>query len=229
VEGLPIERDEVRIYVARPALVDAERARALVTEQERAWLAKFRFDRDRHEHLVSRALVRACLAHPLHARPESFRWRLGEHGKPSLDPAGELFFNASNHRDVVVCALARHEALGVDVEPTTRGDQILEVTHTVFSTAERAALERMSLAQRRDRAVTLWTAKEAYIKALGLGLSAPVRDITIDLDVAPYVVVGDPGWFLETVDRHDARVAVAVRGPGSRPRIVITDWDEWEW
>lgn len=218
--------DEVRVYVARPARVDAAGARALVTEEERVWLANFHFDRDRHEHLVSRALVRACLARHLSAPPQSFRWQHGEHGKPALDPARDLFFNASNHRDVVVCALARYEDLGVDVEPTSRGDEILEVVETVFSPVEIAKLRTLSRAEQRDRAVTLWTVKEAYIKALGLGLSAPVREITIDLDVTPFAVVGNPGWFLEVSDRDDARIAVAVRGPRSRPRVVITDW-EW--
>jgi 4'-phosphopantetheinyl transferase len=219
----PIADDEVRVYVARPAIVDAARAHALITEEERASIQKFRFERDRREHLVSRALVRACLAHHLQARPESFRFRLGEHGKPSLEPPGDLFFNASNHREIVVCAIARYEALGVDVEPLSRGDDILGVVETVFSPAEIAVLRRLTLDEQRQRAVTLWTAKEAYIKALGLGLSAPVREITIDLDAEPRVVVGAPDWFLDVRDRYDARIAVAVRGPRTRPRMVLAD------
>ena len=207
-----IADDEVRVYVARPAAVDAAKARAFVTEEERAWLERFRFERDRHEHLVSRALVRVCLAHHLSAPPTSFRWQLGAYGRPSLDPAREIFFNASNHRDVVVCAIARHEELGIDVEPITRGDEILEVVHTVFSKAEIA-----------DRKATLWTVKEAYIKALGLGMSAPLLSMTIDLDASPPAVAGEAGWHLATEDRHAARIAVAVRGPTSRPRVVMED------
>lgn len=218
-----IADDEVRVYVARPAAVDAAKARAFVTEEERAWLERFRFERDRHEHLVSRALVRVCLAHHLSAPPTSFRWQLGAYGRPSLDPAREIFFNASNHRDVVVCAIARHEELGIDVEPITRGDEILEVVHTVFSKAEIAGLDALPLPARRERAVTLWTVKEAYIKALGLGMSAPLLSMTIDLDASPPAVAGEAGWHLATEDRHAARIAVAVRGPTSRPRVVMED------
>jgi 4'-phosphopantetheinyl transferase len=218
-----IADDEVRVYVARPANVDAHTARALVTAEERTWLASFRFDRDRHEHLVSRALVRACLARHLGERAESFRFRAGEHGKPSLDPLRDLFFNASNHRDVVVCALSRHPELGVDVEPVTRGDEILEVVETVFSPAEIVALRALPLPERRARAVTLWTVKEAYIKALGLGMSAPLREMTIDHDADPPVVAGEADWFLDVSDRQDARIAVAVRGPRTRPRVVFED------
>jgi 4'-phosphopantetheinyl transferase len=217
------DEEEVRVYVARPANVDASAARALLTDEERTWLASFRFERDRHEHLVSRALVRACLAHHLGERPESFRFRLAEHGKPSLHPPRDVFFNASNHRDVVVCALSRHPDLGVDVEPVTRGDEILEVVETVFSPPEMAALRALPLPERRTRAVTLWTVKEAYIKALGLGLSAPLREMTIDHDADPPVVAGEPEWFLDVSDRDGARIAVAVRGPRGRPRVVLED------
>jgi phosphopantetheinyl transferase len=215
--------DEIRVYVARPARVDAAIASALVTQEEHAWLQSFRFERDRHEHLVSRALVRASLGHHLHAQPESFRFRLGAYGKPSLEPAHDLFFNASNNRNVVVCALARYEELGVDVEPLSRAGDILEVVETVFSTHEIAVLRKLPLEDQRQRATTLWTVKEAYIKALGLGLSAPVRDITIDLDTDPWVVVGAPDWFLAARDLHDARIAVAMRGARSRPRVVLDD------
>lgn len=218
-----IADDEVRVYVARPGAVDAAKARALVTEEERAWLETFRFDRDRHEHLVSRALVRVCLSRHLSAPPASFRWRLGAHGKPSLDPARELFFNASNHRDVVVCALSRYEDLGVDVEPIARGDEILEVVGTVFSPPEREVLDTLALPERRDRAVTLWTLKEAYIKALGLGMSAPLLAMTVDTRVEPAIVAGEPSWFLDARDRDGARIGIAVRGPHRRPRIVIED------
>lgn len=218
-----IADDEVRVYVARPAQVDAAKARAFVTEDERTWLDTFRFERDRHEHLVSRALVRACLARHLGDPPTSFRWRLGAYGKPSLDPARDLFFNASNHRDVVVCAVSLHEELGVDVEGIARGDEILGVVDTVFSKIEIAALRALPLPARRERAVTLWTVKEAYIKALGLGMSAPLRSMTIDLDASPPVVAGEDGWHLVTFDRHAARIAVALRGPASPPRVVIED------
>lgn len=218
-----IGEDEVRVYVARPAEVDASRARALVTEEERAWLEKFRFERDRHEHLVSRALVRACLARHLSADPRSFRWHLGPQGKPSLDPRREIFFNASNHRDVVVCALSRFEELGVDVEPTSRGDEILGVTRTVFSAREIAALEALPLPAQRERAVTLWTVKEAYIKALGLGMSAPLLSMTIDLDAEPPIAEGNPGWFFDFQDRDGARIATAVRGPRTRPHVVLAE------
>jgi 4'-phosphopantetheinyl transferase len=215
--------DEVRVYVARTANVDAALADALVTDDERTWLRTFRFERDRHEHLVSRALVRASLAKHLGVAPRSVGWTLGEHGKPALAPRGPLFFNASNHRDVVVCAIARHEELGVDVEPFSRGDDILDVVGTVFSTAEIAALRALPLDERRRRAVTLWTLKEAYIKALGLGFVAPLLSITIDHDAAPPQVTGEAGWFLDFADRHDVRIAVAVRGPSTRPRLVLAD------
>jgi len=165
---------------------------------------------------VSRALVRTTLARYLGEEPSSFRYRLGPHGRPSLDPPRTLDFNATNHPELVACAVAR-ETVGVDLEPLARGDEILEIATSVFSAPERAALAALAASARRERAVSLWTLKEAYLKARGLGLSAPLQDIVIDFSAGgrPTVrlLMGDdehPSWWLATRDHGGCRIAVAV-------------------
>lgn len=207
-----IADDEVHVFVARPEEVGLATALRTLPEDERAWVATFHFERHRREHAMSRALVRRALARYVDRAPEAFRWSLGSHGKPFIDPPCGIHFNATNHVDFAACAVARHADLGIDVEPLDRGDEILEVAHTVFSPAELAELASLDIAKRRDRAVTFWTVKEAYIKAVGLGLSAPVREITI-------AELGD--WFLETHDRDGFRIATALRGPRAAPRVTF--------
>lgn len=221
---------EVHVWVARPAAVsDASLARcvALLSDEERQRLSRFRFDRHRREAAVSRALVRTTLARYVDRAASAFRYRLGPYGRPYIDPPCGVAFNATNHPDLVACAVCLHEDIGVDVEPVSRGEEILAVASSVFSGPEIEALAALPAASRRDRAVSLWTCKEAYIKARGLGFSAPLREIAIDfpVDQRPALrflsAIDEPdGWWLETRDHGGFRIAVAVRAANDVSLVV---------
>jgi 4'-phosphopantetheinyl transferase len=217
--GIP--DDTVVLWIARPGeavhpdLIARYRALLLPDEAERA--ARFLFDRHRHEFLVTRALVRAALSEYRDVRPEAWRFVRNAYGRPAIDPPCGLQFNLSNTTSLVVCAVSSGRELGVDVEAVTRGPEILEVAATVFTDRERAELHDLDLSPAEDRALTLWTCKEAYMKARGLGMSLPPKQIDLHLDagarprieVAPERVDGR-AWALRTMDIHGHRVALCV-------------------
>jgi 4'-phosphopantetheinyl transferase len=212
---LSLAPDEVHVWTARPSALDEASPRAWTqnaSDEERLRSQNFRFDRHRREHLATRALVRTALSRYRDVEPRAWRWRLGEHGRPYVDPPCGLWFNAANHPDFVVCAVATHEDVGIDVEPVSRAEEILEVAATVFAPVELDDLARRTGDARRDRAVTLWTGKEAYIKARGLGFAAPVREIVMD-DL--------PGWSLAWRDVEGFRIATAVKCLAGPPRIEL--------
>ena len=214
----PLADGEVLVWVARPpALADATLALCaeLLSSDERERVARFRFRRHQREATVSRALVRTTLARYVDLPPAAFAYRLGPHGR----------------------AVSFMEDIGVDTEPLSRGDEILTVAETVFSQPELDALDALPLDARRDRAVSLWTCKEAYIKARGLGLSASLRHVVVDFPAcaAPRLrfLCGydEPeAWTLGTQDVAGFRIAVAVRASvataaGSLELIVReADW-----
>ena len=66
----------------------------------------------------------------------------------------------------------------MDVESFSRAEEIVPLAPRVFSAAERAQLDALPAAERPDRALSLWTLKEAYIKARGMGLSLPLQEIS---------------------------------------------------
>src|SRR5262249_53174851 len=101
--------------------------------------------------------------------------------------------------------------LGLDTEPLDRADQILDVAESVFTPFERDALARLRPPDRRLRAVQLWTLKEAYMKARGMGFSVPVQSFEIDfaatapaLRFLPPIDDRPSAWQLEihVVDEH---------------------------
>ena len=97
-------------------------------------------------------------------------------GKPYLMDCDAVHFNLSHCKGLAVCLLSTFEC-GVDVEPkrTLREN----VVRRVCSRAEKTAL---SAEEDKDLLFTqLWTLKEAYVKAVGIGISYPMREVSFVL------------------------------------------------
>jgi 4'-phosphopantetheinyl transferase len=154
----------------------------LLSEDERSRLQCFRSEKSAREYLVAHALVRSALSwfHPL--APEAWRFRTTSHGKPEIEPDCGLRFNLSHSAGLAVCLISSQAEVGVDVEHCERGFQILEVADDVFSPIELAQLGDLRTEDKLGRALLLWTLKEAYLKAIGVGLSLPLKKISIVFD-----------------------------------------------
>jgi 4'-phosphopantetheinyl transferase len=103
------------------------------------------------------------------------RFDLNAYGKPSIDPECGLRFNLSNSLSLVVCLISQGAEVGVDVESRARSASIAEVGPRMFSRAEREQLEHLREDEKPERALHLWTLKESYIKARGMGLALPLN------------------------------------------------------
>jgi len=157
----------------------------LLSDEERARAGRFHFERDRNSYVLAHALARTLLAQLTGREPQALRFALGEHGRPELDwPASSprVRFNISHTHGLVACALALEHDVGVDVEHVERRLEIGRVAPSVFSPEERRALDALDGDALRTRFFQLWTLKEAYIKARGMGLALPLREITFHLD-----------------------------------------------
>lgn len=222
----------LQLWIAYPDdLLNDEAARgcaAILNQEEQSRWQRFKFERHRRESLASRALIRSALSHSRPIAPEAWRFVTNPHGKPAADPGGGLRFNASNSVGLVVCLIAEAAEVGVDVEPVTRAETMLNIAPEVFSDGERAQLTSLSQERQLDRALSLWTLKEAYIKARGMGLALPLKkfsflfggDEGITLQVDP-ILQDDPGhWRFFLFDHEGHRVAGAVeRGAAEKLEI----------
>jgi len=220
----------LRLWVAYPGdlsdpAIEAACA-ALLDDAERARAARFRFDRHRREYLATHALARVALSHAHSLPPDAWRFTVNEYGKPSPVPECGLGFNQSNSLELAVCLVAQPGAqsgsaardIGVDVESLARAEEIVPLAARVFSADERAQLNALPIAERPDRALTLWTLKEAYIKARGMGLSLPLEGISFlfeGVDAIRFRVARDIDedsgrWRFCRFDHAGHRIALAV-------------------
>ncbi len=228
--SLRIPAGEVHLWCACPRSLDDQallRAyEGLLAAEEARRYDRFRVESARRQYLLTRALVRTALSryHPL--APAEWRFRTNADGRPEITPDSELRFNASNCDGLVVCAVARGVDVGVDVEPRSRGAAILEIGSRVFSESELDELSRLPPEARSERALSLWTLKESYGKARGVGLSLPVRSLSFDLG-GDEVLLTDSGrqdasrFRFKLLDIRSHRLALAIGGELSRFRA----WD----
>lgn len=175
------------VRACTPLLSDAERRRA----------ARFVSARAARRFIVGRARLRQLLAERLGVLPEGVALVSGPRGKPELaglEARAGLRFNLSRHDEVAVCVLAYDREVGIDVEavrPVPDADAF--VAHW-FAPVEREAYRALAPEERPLGFFNCWTRKEAFVKALGAGLSHPLDSFAVSL--AP----GAPAQLLR-VDR----------------------------
>jgi 4'-phosphopantetheinyl transferase len=163
--------------------------------------------------LRRRALSRRIVAARLGVAPESIEIGHAPSGAPRvLAPASPLKISVSGRADF--CAVAMAEApVGVDIEPS----RAIEPPWSLLHPNERKALETLRGEARADAFLRLWTAKEAYLKALGLGFAREPTKIAIGLDfsildeeAAPTILTR--GWRRFVLNGEDFIAACVVLG-----------------
>ena len=245
---LPLPPGEIHLWFCRhgesgdPALEAA--CRALLEPHELARTARFHFQRDRHRHLLTRVLVRTVLSRYAPVQPQDWRFAEGSFGRPCIaEPMTQavdgLDFNLSHTDGLIVLALARNLEVGVDAESLARTAS-LELADHFFSPAEAKALAALPPTRRAHRFFELWTLKESYIKARGMGLQIPLDSFGFALDDADdrigFALWGDARgdnaphrhfWQLRPTPGH--LVAVCAATDGSGMRLVCRDIAPLQW
>jgi len=175
--------------------VDAARAESLLDSRERARAGQFVHARDRLRYVARHAALRSILAGYLGVLPSEIVYSFAcavcgsqDHGKPFLASLPLFGFNMSSSTNAAVVAVSANADVGVDIERVGRRlDEGALVSQYTY--AERDALAGMAQPARGRAIIESWTRKEAYIKALGLGLFLPLDAFELTMPpLAPRVV-----------------------------------------
>jgi 4'-phosphopantetheinyl transferase len=226
--------DAVDLWATDPdAVRDAAllaRYEAMLSDDERARLAPHAAGPVRRRHLVSRALLRSVLASPAGLAPERLVFTTTAHGKPELATAPErarVRFNLSHTDGAIVVAVAHTDhAIGVDVERLDRVVDARRLAERFFAPSERATLAALDEPARRDAFFTLWTLKEASLKARGVGIGAGRLDsLVVTLGRDGVLDATPSSWslvVLELTELH--RVAIALDTPARGGLTLDVRW-----
>ncbi len=221
--------DEVHVW-AVPLAVGPQRLaelRELLDEEERRRAARYAHVPSREQFIVSRAMLRTLLGRYLNRAPREVRFATGPQGKPVLPSPEGMHFNVSHTQGLALIAIARLGEVGIDVEQSRHCPTYLDMAERFFTPAEAAALRSLPADRSIEAFFHVWTRKEAFLKALGLGLShglerfevavppeQPVRILHIDGDPA----AGARWSLLELAPARGYVGALAVETPA--PTVI---------
>lgn len=143
-----------------------------LSDQERVRMARFLREEDARAFAVSHVAMRQCLADILSVDEGLLQLSQDQHSKPYLKGYQDrLHFNLSHSKDYALIAVSEQGAVGVDIEYHRERIDCLALSERFFAKAEHAFLLSVSESDRLSAFYDIWTAKEAYVKAIGQGLS----------------------------------------------------------
>ncbi len=201
-----------------------------LSEDEQIRAEKFYFERDRRRFVAARGVLRSILGSYLGIRPNQVKFSYGSYGKPQL-ATGEIYFNVSHSEELALYAIALHRQVGIDVEFQRPISDAEKLAQRFFSASEFAELSALPAEERQVAFFRYWTCKEAYLKALGTGLSQSLQTTNISLLADKPVLlrtssaITDSDWFLEELTPA-FNYAAALVVEGSQCLIGYWHWSE---
>ncbi|WP_375333157.1 MULTISPECIES: 4'-phosphopantetheinyl transferase family protein [unclassified Candidatus Tisiphia] len=174
--------NEVHIWstclLENPQDLDLQYSYLSTDEKERA--EKFYFARDKIKFIQRRCLLRFIIAGYTGISVNDIQFKYNEYGKPKLkNNIIGLSFNVSHSHDFIVLAFTRYNEVGIDIELTKEDNVNWLITSDIFTNNEINLFHDLASFNTREIFYKLWSGKEAYLKALGVGLSIPLNSVEI--------------------------------------------------
>lgn len=192
----------------------------VLSDAEQAKAKRFKFTRHRRRSVVARGSLRHLIGRYLQQDPADIQFHTAAHGKPyikHLYQTRELCFNVSHSHECALIAFTLDRRVGVDVEHMRSVKSVDGIARQFFAPSEAARLQTVSEADKHAAFLRCWTRKEAYIKAIGEGLSHPLRDFEVTfLKNEKPRLIGADDWQLFNLEVGEQYVA-AVIAEGDQP------------
>jgi len=203
-----------------------------LSEDEQHRAARFRFEADRRKFVVARGVLRHLLSERLGCGAIALTFDYGKYGKPkttvSPTKGHDFHFNLSHSGEVALCALGGDRTVGVDIEKVRPIQRLESMMGRCLVEAEKAKVISKPIDQRSHNFLRYWTCKEAYLKAIGVGLSQSMTTVEVDPSFSQLVEVPkgcQEGWHLYSLDLPETYVgALVVAGKSA---VEITHWQHF--
>ena len=161
-----------------------ETLQGILSPDELARSEKFHFEKDRKKFILTRGILRKLLGSYLGKNPQQIRFNYTSFGKPFLAIDSEnnnLSFNLSHSGELVLYAITRNQKIGIDIEQIRDHTDVMAIAKRFFSPAEIGEMEKANEKNCTELFFRYWTRKEAFVKALGKGVSFPMERLDVSL------------------------------------------------
>jgi 4'-phosphopantetheinyl transferase len=170
--ALPIQPSDLQIAAFHNILSPDERTRA----------RRFRFDHLQRSFIFRRGTLRVLLGGYLSIAPQEVSFSYGSQGKPRISKEKLLRFNTSHSGGIVLLAFTHEYDIGVDIEKMYQLPEMDDLVQRFFCPEEISQFASIPYEQRERAFFCCWTRKEAYLKAVGSGLSNQLDSFCVTLN-----------------------------------------------
>lgn len=214
------------------SISNIEWCRSVLSEREHKRCKRLIFEKDRHRYLISHALVRQTLSRYINLEPPEWKFNTGERGKPEIaNPIDlPLRFNLTHTQGLAACIVNLTTDCGIDAELISNRHNPRRVARRMFSAEEQHDLHRLEGQAQMEYFFERWTLREAYVKALGVGISFPVRKLCFDVQTGSDIHI----HFQPDIEDHPADwqfrlfrptqqhiLSIALRNGSKPPRKIV--------
>ena len=141
--------------------------------------------------IAARGMLRSTLAEYTHCSPQALRFEYGNYGKPRLADYPNLHFNLAHSNGRALIVVSETAVVGVDLEKVRLVPKLLSLAKRFFKASEYGAIVALPESLQPEQFFAYWTCKEAYLKAVGIGLSQ-ISNLELHLDDSSVTVVKSP-------------------------------------
>jgi len=183
----------------------------VLSDDERVKSDRLRSLIDRGKFIGARAGLRIILSKYLDLRPEEIVFCYTEHGKPLIDSkhnTSSINFNLSHSNNHALYAIAQNRRVGVDIEHMRQIRKADRIIQKHFSPQEADYYHTHPANKKQEAFFKLWTRKEAYTKAKGIGIRMPRNQI--ELSLVPTETDTELGWRINELKVETGYVAALV-------------------
>ena len=198
--------------------MDLYRFRAFLDNEECEQAKRFRLEKDQRRFIARRGKLRQLLSQLLDCEPSQVPLSRNSFGKPFVRKT-DLRFNASHSRNIALIAVAHGQEVGCDIEARDARFASQVDFERIFSTSEARELRCLDPSEQVEAFFNCWTRKEAYIKALGCGVSRPLGsfDVSLTPGKPAELLRGCSGWSVASFEPV----------PGFQAAVVVAAADWW--
>ena len=195
------------------------------TEQKRA--DKYKFPKDRYRWLIRIGVLRTLISYYLSIDSKLIRFGANQYGKPFIEnrhPGHLLEFNLSHSNDMVLYAFSFGRRVGVDIEymrPIKDMDTLIESN---FSSNEKDEFAALPIDKRQAAFYHCWTQKEAFVKALGEGLSRGLDQFDVSVTPDSPAALKRTVWDQEEAGRWSLTAIHSIPGYAAALAVEGSGW-----
>lgn len=183
-DNLILSEKEVHVWRADLAIDECAQTSflELLSPDEKMRAAKFRFPEDLRNFIAARGILRLLLGKYLERNPAAISFHYSKYGKPGIANENSLQFNITHSQNIALFAFTKKIAIGIDVELVNPDIEAKDIAKNFFSINEIRSLLALPEEQQALGFFNCWTRKEAFIKAVGEGLSFPLDKFEVSME-----------------------------------------------